>query len=76
MPPVRGWTARLTSVAAWRTSLVGREAEHSARLVPARYEPNPKRCIDDLDVRLGDRVFPVADLVASAFRRPPRPSGG
>ena len=27
--------------------LVGRDAVHSARLDPARFEPNPKRRVDD-----------------------------
>jgi molecular chaperone DnaK (HSP70) len=36
--------------------LVGRDAEHAARLDPARYEPHPKRRIDDLEVLLGGRA--------------------
>nr|BFE61683.1 hypothetical protein GCM10020063_062090 [Dactylosporangium thailandense] len=49
--------------------LVGRDAEHAARLDPARYEPNPKRRIDDLEVLLGDRAVPVPELVAAALIR-------
>ncbi|WP_433086131.1 Hsp70 family protein [Dactylosporangium sp. CA-052675] len=49
--------------------LVGRDAEHAARLDPARYEPNPKRRIDDLEVLLGDRAVPVPELVAATLTR-------
>lgn len=47
---------------------VGREAQRQARLDPARYEPNPKRRIDDGEVLLGDRVVPVVDLIAAVLR--------
>src|ERR671917_556996 len=43
--------------------LVGRDAVHSARLDPARFEPNPKRRIDDGTLLLGDREVPVGDAV-------------
>src|SRR5438067_473745 len=49
--------------------LVGRDAIHSARLDPARFEPNPKRGIDDHSVLLGDRELPVVDLVAAGLIR-------
>ncbi|WP_330186130.1 Hsp70 family protein [Dactylosporangium sp. AC04546] len=49
--------------------VAGRDAEHSARLDPARYEPHPKRRIDDLDVLLGERAYPVPELVAAALSR-------
>lgn len=49
--------------------LVGRDAEHAARLDPARYEPSPKRRIDELDVRLGERAVPVPELVAATLVR-------
>src|ERR671939_63657 len=39
--------------------LVGEDAEHSARLDPSRFEPNPKRRIDDGQVFLGDAELPV-----------------
>ncbi|GAB3871610.1 Hsp70 family protein [Dactylosporangium cerinum] len=51
------------------TVIVGRDAVHSARLEPARFEPNPKRRIDDGTVLLGDREIPVNDLVATVLRR-------
>ncbi len=47
---------------------VGREARRQARLDPARYEPNPKRRIDDGEVLLGDRVVDVVDLIAAVLR--------
>src|SRR5437762_6391321 len=49
--------------------LVGRDAIHSARLDPARFEPNPKRRIDDQSVLLGDRELPVGELMAAVLRR-------
>src|SRR3954465_4676828 len=42
---------------------VGRDAVHSARLDPARFEPNPKRRIDDGTVLLGEQEFAVVDLI-------------
>src|SRR5947209_777976 len=51
------------------TLLVGRDAIHSARLDPARFEPNPKRRVDDHSVLLGDRELPVVDLVAAVLMR-------
>jgi len=49
--------------------LVGRDADHASRLDPARYEPNPKRRINDLDILLGDRSYSMVDLVAAVLRR-------
>src|SRR2546423_1215664 len=51
------------------TILAGRDAVHSARLDPARFEPNPKRRIDDTSVLLGDRELSVVDLVAAVLGR-------
>jgi len=51
------------------TLAVGRDAVHSARLDPARFEPNPKRRIDDGLVLLGDHEFEVVDLVAGVLAR-------
>ncbi|HEU4349821.1 MAG TPA: Hsp70 family protein [Actinoplanes sp.] len=48
---------------------VGRDAVHSARIDPARFEPNPKRRIDDGEVLLGDREIPVVHLVAAVLAR-------
>src|SRR4051812_18210391 len=49
--------------------IAGRDAVHSARLDPARFEPNPKRRIDDGLVLLDDREFPVVDLIAAVLSR-------
>jgi actin-like ATPase involved in cell morphogenesis len=49
--------------------LVGRDAERSARLDPSRYEPNPKRRIDDGTVLLGQREYAVSNLLAALLRR-------
>ncbi|MFC4996276.1 Hsp70 family protein [Dactylosporangium cerinum] len=49
--------------------VVGRDAERSARLDPARFEPHPKRRIDDLDVLLGERAYAVTELVAAVLTR-------
>ena len=47
--------------------LVGRDALDSARLDPSRLEPNPKRRIDEGTVLLGDRVLPVAAVIAAVL---------
>ncbi|WP_238010956.1 Hsp70 family protein [Dactylosporangium sp. AC04546] len=44
--------------------LVGRDAERNARLDPARFEPNPKRRIDDGEVFIGELSMPVPRLFA------------
>jgi actin-like ATPase involved in cell morphogenesis len=49
--------------------IAGRDAVHSARLDPARFEPNPKRRIDDGTVLLGAREIPVGDLFAAVLAR-------
>ncbi|MEV0568409.1 hypothetical protein [Dactylosporangium sp. NPDC050588] len=49
--------------------LTGRDAVRAARLDPSRFEPNPKRRIDEPEVLLGDREVPVAELVAATLRR-------
>src|SRR5947207_10668375 len=51
------------------TLVIGRDAVHSARLEPARFEPNPKRRIDDGSVLLGDREVPVVQLMGSVLER-------
>jgi molecular chaperone DnaK len=50
------------------TLRAGRDAVRAARLDPTRYEPNPKRRIDDRDVFLGTRAHPVIDLIATTLR--------
>ncbi|MFY1692273.1 Hsp70 family protein [Plantactinospora sp. WMMB782] len=51
------------------TPLTGRDAVRAARLEPARFEPAPKRRIDDGSVLLGDREMPVTELVGAVLRR-------
>lgn len=48
---------------------VGRDAERKARLAPERFEPNPKRRIDDGEILLGVRVVPVVDAIAAILRQ-------
>lgn len=50
------------------TLRVGTDAERMAPLDPARFEPNPKRRIDEESVFLGDRPVPVVDLLAAPLR--------
>jgi molecular chaperone DnaK (HSP70) len=47
----------------------GRDAERLMVDDPSRYEPFPKRRVDDGAVWLGDRAVPVADLLAGVLRR-------
>ncbi|MCD0442823.1 Hsp70 family protein [Glycomyces sp. A-F 0318] len=49
--------------------VTGREAVRLGHRDPARYEPNPKRRIDDGAVLLGTEEVAVADLVAAVFAR-------
>src|SRR5689334_24448554 len=51
------------------TLVVGRDAVHSARIDPVRFEPNPKRRIDDVLVLLGEQEFPVVELIAAVLAR-------
>ena len=44
---------------------VGRDAQRLAQLDPARFEPNPKRRIDEAGVLLGEREVPVVDLLGA-----------
>lgn len=47
--------------------VTGREAVRLARLSPARFEPNPKRRIDEDNLLLGDAVVPVATALAAVL---------
>jgi len=49
--------------------LSGQDAERSARVDPARFEPNPKRRIDEGTILLGDRELSVADAFAVVLQR-------
>lgn len=47
--------------------VVGRDAERNARVDPSRFEPNPKRRIDDVSIFLGDREIPVTQVMGSVL---------
>ncbi|KAA2254825.1 Hsp70 family protein [Solihabitans fulvus] len=49
--------------------VVGRDAERRARLDPSRFEPNPKRRVDDGALLLGESVVPVTDALAAVLAR-------
>jgi len=49
--------------------VVGRDAERRARLDPARFEPNPKRRVDEGTLLLGDVVVPVTDALSAVLNR-------
>ncbi|GIJ58008.1 Hsp70 family protein [Virgisporangium aurantiacum] len=49
--------------------LIGRDAAHAARVSPERYEPNPKRRIDEPAVLLGDVEVSTVDLIAAVLGR-------
>lgn len=49
--------------------VVGRDAVQSSRLDPARFEPNPKRRIDEGTLLLGDRDVPVVEVIAAVLSR-------
>ncbi|MQA09303.1 MAG: Hsp70 family protein [Pseudonocardiaceae bacterium] len=51
------------------TLLVGRDAERRARLDPSRFEPNPKRRVDEGNLLLGDNVVSVTDALGAVLRR-------
>jgi actin-like ATPase involved in cell morphogenesis len=48
---------------------VGRDADRQARLDPSRFEPNPKRRIDEGELLLGLTPVPVVGAVAAVLRR-------
>ncbi|WNM37098.1 Hsp70 family protein [Micromonospora halotolerans] len=47
---------------------VGRDALRLAHADPDRYEPNPKRRVDEVEVPLGDRRHPPAELLGAVLR--------
>ncbi len=49
--------------------LVGQDAIRSARLDPTRFEPNPKRRVDDGRLLLGEREYRVTDAIGAVLRR-------
>jgi molecular chaperone DnaK (HSP70) len=44
---------------------VGRDAQRLAQADPGRYEPNPKRRVDEAGVLLGDQAIPTVDLLGA-----------
>ena len=51
------------------TLFIGQEADRQAAMDPSRYEPNPKRRIDEGELLLGDRVLRVTDVVRAVLER-------
>ncbi|MDQ7808082.1 Hsp70 family protein [Amycolatopsis sp. A133] len=49
--------------------VVGQDAERRARLDPSRFEPNPKRRIDEGRLQLGETEIEIADAFAAVLRR-------
>src|SRR4051794_34091206 len=47
---------------------VGQDALRLGHAEPGRIEPNPKRHVDEVDVRLGDVSVPLTDLLAALLR--------
>ncbi|MFD0575307.1 Hsp70 family protein [Dactylosporangium darangshiense] len=57
------------SIVAGTQLLTGADAERAATAFPAGHEANPKRRIDDGTVWLGEREYPVVDLMAAVLAR-------
>ncbi|MFJ6671091.1 type VII secretion-associated protein [Actinosynnema sp. NPDC091369] len=51
------------------TLFVGQEAERQAAVDPSRYEPHPKRRVDEGELLLGSSVLPVVDVVRAVLTR-------
>ena len=51
------------------TLAVGRDADRQARIDPSRYEPNPKRRIDDGFILLGAAALPVTMVISEVLKR-------
>jgi hypothetical protein len=49
--------------------LTGRDGERSARIDPARFEPNPKRRIDEASILLGPTVYPLPVVIGAVLAR-------
>jgi hypothetical protein len=49
--------------------LTGRDGDRSARLDPTRYEPNPKRRIDEAVILLGNDELPVTRVISAVLAR-------
>lgn len=51
------------------TLFVGQEAERQAAIDPSRFEPNPKRRVDEGELLLGNTVIGVLDVVRAVLSR-------
>lgn len=51
------------------TLFVGHEAERQAAVDPARFEPHPKRRIDEGELLLGSNVLKVTDVIRAVLQR-------
>jgi len=51
------------------TLFVGQEADRQAAIDPSRYEPHPKRRIDETELLLGASVVQVRDVIRAVLRR-------
>jgi molecular chaperone DnaK len=51
------------------TLFVGQEADRQAAVDPSRYEPHPKRRIDEAELLLGSTVLPVRDVFRAVLNR-------
>ncbi|GAA4620616.1 type VII secretion-associated protein [Saccharopolyspora hordei] len=51
------------------TLFVGHEAERQAAVDPARFEPHPKRRIDEGELLLGTTVLKVGDVIRAVLQR-------
>lgn len=51
------------------TLFVGNEAERQAAVDPSRFEPHPKRRVDEGELLLGSTVLRVGDVVRSVLQR-------
>ncbi|MBB5954891.1 type VII secretion-associated protein (TIGR03931 family) [Saccharothrix tamanrassetensis] len=51
------------------TLFVGQEAERQAAVDPSRYEPHPKRRVDEGELLLGTSVLKVVDVVRAVLTR-------
>ncbi|SDJ77724.1 type VII secretion-associated protein, Rv3446c family, C-terminal domain-containing protein [Actinopolyspora mzabensis] len=56
-------------VSADGTLFVGQEAERQAAVDPARFEPHPKRRIDEVELLLGGTVLAVGDAIRAVLTR-------
>jgi actin-like ATPase involved in cell morphogenesis len=51
---------------------IGTDAVHSGRRRPDRFEPNPKRHVDDESILLGDTEIPTVSVIAAVLSRAAR----